>query len=99
MIASRPLPSRCWAVELSLRLPPRERINERFVEQIVLPDKEEIAEKLQFTPQERGPDRIATQMAERLVPPSLEEIVPVVQEGAKLGRQERVQQSNACKPG
>ena len=95
MIASRPVPSRCRAVELTLRLPRRERINERFVEQIVLPDKEEIAEKLQFTPQERGPDRIAKQMADILVPPSLEETVPVVQEVAKLGPQERVQQSNA----
>ena len=51
-------------VELSFRPAPRERTHERCVEWIVLPLKEEIVEELQLIPQERGPDRIAKQMAD-----------------------------------
>ena len=50
------------AFELSLTLSPRERIHECFVEQIVLPLKEEIVGELQLIPQDSGPDQNANQM-------------------------------------
>ena len=47
------------AVELSLSRAPRQRTHERVVVQVVPPLKESIAEVMQFTPLERGPDGIA----------------------------------------
>ena len=76
------------AVELSLRLAPQERPEERIVEQVVLPLKEEIAEVEQFTPQERSPDRIVKDMADIPVPQEMEELVAVVQEVAQFVPQE-----------
>ena len=57
-----------FQAELSLRLAPRERVHERVVVQIVLPLKEEIVGELHLTPQERGLDRIAKQLADILLP-------------------------------
>ena len=78
-------------VELSLGRAPRECAQERTVEQVVLPLQEEIADVMQFTTLERGPDRIAKQVADITVAPGLVEIVAVVQEVVKLVPQERVQ--------
>ena len=48
--------------------------------QVVLPPKEEIADVVQITHQERRPDRIAKQMADILVLPGMDKVVPLVQD-------------------
>ena len=48
----------------------RERTQQRFVERIVLPLKEEIAEVMQFTPQKRSSDRIGKEVGGGEVGPS-----------------------------
>ena len=79
------------AVELSLGRAPRERAQERIVEHVVLPHREEVAEVMQFAPLERGPDPVAKQMTDIPMPPDMVEIVAVVQEVARLVPQEEVQ--------
>ena len=70
---------------------PRERAQERIVEHVVLPHREEVAEVMQFAPLERGPDPVAKQMTDIPMPPDMVEIVTVVQEVARLVSQEEVQ--------